>query len=186
MAQPHTVNLFYLIKYTICYYLPSLTRGYRRVSRKLLIFAFGFVIVVQNPPSPLCPGLLCRDRVQISLCKEADAPGQMENKNASPEDSTVLATDPPHPLATPVSPSEAAGAACRLWRGSFCHREQPIAPSVTLEQNRLGLSPLVSLWLSKIKVIFPSKPAVRISDRYLSFIVLSLLMLRENFAMSSF
>lgn len=183
MAQPHTVNLFYLIKYAICYYLPSLTTGYRRVIRKLLVFAFGFVIVVQNPPSPLCPGLLCRDRVQISLCKEADAPGQMENKNASPEDSTVLATNPPHPLATPVSPSEAAGAACR----SFCHgREQPIAPSVTPEQNRLVLSPLVSLWLSKIKVIFPSKPAVRISDRYLSFIVLSLLILRENFALSSF
>lgn len=42
---------------------------------------------------PLCPGLLCQDCGQISLCKVLDAPGEVANKNASPEDTAVLPTN---------------------------------------------------------------------------------------------
>lgn len=70
--------------------------------------------MVQNPPPPLCPGLLCQGRVQISLCKEVNAPGQVENKNAFPEGAAVLSTNQHHLLAISVSPLETTGPVCCL------------------------------------------------------------------------
>lgn len=126
MAQPHKVNLFYLIKYTVCYYLPTLTTqvtASAKVIRKLLIVIFAFLTWIPNLPPPLCPGLLCQDfPLQISLCKEFDG---WKIQKASPEETCFAVTDQQHLTATLAS----------LWKPQTLCVVSSTAPSIKARNN---------------------------------------------------
>lgn len=102
--------------------------------------------MIQSSPPPLCPELLCQGCAQISPCKELSASRQLENKNASPGDAAMLTADRHLLLATLAFPLETTST-CVLPLAWLLLQCQGMAdfPSITLEQNQLALSPLISL-----------------------------------------